>query len=202
MEYPRAVHYRLILLFLVSGTAALIYQVCWQRLLYESVGVDIDSVTIIVSTFMLGLGLGALVGGEIADRYPQRSVELFALIEIATAVFGTCSPWLIHAISAATVDRSVTTIAIANFTLLLIPTILMGATLPVLVTHVVRQYRNIGVSVGVLYCANTLGAALGAVLTGFVALYYIGLTATIYSAAALNTAIGATAWLTLRGKRV
>jgi predicted membrane-bound spermidine synthase len=202
MEYPRAVHYRLILLFLFSGAAALIYQVCWQRLLYESVGVDIDSVTIIVSTFMLGLGLGALAGGEIADRYPERTVELFALIEIATGIFGAFSPWLIHAISAATVSRSLTTIAAANFTLLLIPTILMGATLPVLVTHVVRLYKNIGVSVGVLYCANTLGAALGAAVTGFVVLYYFGLTTTIYGAAALNGAIGAAVWLTLRGQRV
>ena len=55
---------RLVLLFFVSGIAALIYQVCWQRLLFEAFGVDMESVTIIVSTFMLGLGLGALVGGQ------------------------------------------------------------------------------------------------------------------------------------------
>ena len=52
--YPRTHNYWLLLLFFVSGAAALIYQICWQRLLFESVGVDIESVTIIVSTFMLG----------------------------------------------------------------------------------------------------------------------------------------------------
>lgn len=200
--YPRTHHYWLLLLFFVSGAAALIYQICWQRLLFESVGVDIESVTIIVSTFMLGLGLGSLAGGELADRYPRHALELFALVELATAVFGVFSPSLIRAANAATVDASLVTIAAANFGLLLVPTTLMGATLPILVSHVVRTYRNLGVSVGVLYFANTLGAALGAGLTGFVALYYLGLTATIYAAAALNVVVSATVWFALRRTRV
>jgi predicted membrane-bound spermidine synthase len=198
----RAVHLRLVFLFLVSGAAALIYQVCWQRLLFESIGVDIESVTIIVSTFMLGLGIGSLAGGELVDRYPSRTLELFALIEIATAAFGVFSPFLIHAVSAAVVNQSRATIGAANFGLLLIPTTLMGATLPILVAHVVRWYRNLGVSVGVLYFANTLGAALGAALTGFVALYYLGLTSTIYIAAALNVIVSAAVWFGLRGRGV
>jgi predicted membrane-bound spermidine synthase len=200
--YRAGVLYRLVALFLVSGAAALIYQVCWQRLLFESVGVDIESVTIIVSTFMLGLGLGSLAGGELVDRYPSRTLELFAAIELATALFGVCSPWLIQAVSAAVVSSSLLTIVAANFTLLLIPTMLMGATLPILVAHVVRRYGNLGASVGVLYFANTLGAALGAALTGFVALYYLGLTATIYLAAALNVVVAAAVWFKLRGSRV
>jgi predicted membrane-bound spermidine synthase len=199
---PRNHHSWLLLLFLVSGAAALIYQICWQRLLFESIGVDIESVTIIVSTFMLGLGLGSLVGGELADRHPGHALELFALVELATGVFGAFSPTLIRAVSAATVHGSLVTITAANFGLLLVPTILMGATLPILVSHVVRTYRNLGVSVGVLYFANTLGAALGAGLTGFVVLYYFGLTGTIYAAAALNVVISATVWFALRGARV
>jgi predicted membrane-bound spermidine synthase len=185
-------------LFMISGMAALIYQICWQRLLFEGFGVDIESVTIVVSTFMLGLGLGALAGGEIADRYPNRVIVMFAIIELATAAFGVCSPDLIRTISAATVNGSLATIAAVNFGLLLIPTTLMGATLPILVTHVVRRYRNLGVSVGVLYFTNTLGAAFGAGFTGFVALYHFGLTSTIYIAAALNAAVSATVWFALR----
>ena len=72
-----AVHSRIIPLFVVSGAAALIYQVCWQRMLFEGFGVDIESVTIIVSAFMLGLGLGSLAGGELADRFPHRLIALF-----------------------------------------------------------------------------------------------------------------------------
>ena len=194
----RTLHYGLILVFVISGVAALIYQICWQRLLFEGFGVDIESVTIIVSAFMLGLGVGAIAGGEFADRYPDRVVAMFALIELATALFGFCSPFLIHAVSAAAVNSSLPAIAAANFGLLLIPTTLMGATLPILVTHIVRRYRNLGVSVGVLYFANTLGAAFGAGLTGFVAFYYLGLSATIYVAATLNVAVSGTVWFVLR----
>src|ERR1700728_1411266 len=103
---PGRAHYRMVSLFLVSGAAALIYQVCWQRLLFESVGVDIESVTIIVSTFMLGLGLGSLVGGELVDRYPHRTVEFFALIELSTGIFGFFSPILIHTASHLVVNSS------------------------------------------------------------------------------------------------
>lgn len=198
----RAAHYGVVFLFMISGTAALIYQICWQRLLFQGFGVDIESVTIVVSTFMLGLGLGALAGGEIADRFPGQVIPSFAMIELATAAFGVCSPYLIRAISAATVNGSLATIAAVNFGLLLMPTALMGATLPILVTHVVRRYRNLGSSVGVLYFANTLGAALGAGFTGFVALYHFGLTSTIYIAAGLNAAIGATVWFVLRPRDV
>jgi predicted membrane-bound spermidine synthase len=198
----RAAIYWPVGLFLVSGMAALIYQVCWQRLLFQSVGVDLQSVTIIVSTFMFGLGLGALAGGELADRYPERTLALFALIELVTGAFGAGSPWLLRAVSAGTVHCSVAVISVVNFGLLLIPTTLMGATLPILVTHVVRTFHNLGVSVGVLYFSNTLGAALGAFLTGFLLLYYCGLTATIWIAAGLNVAVSVLVWLTLRGERV
>ena len=198
----RAAVYWPVALFLFSGMAALIYQVCWQRLLFQSVGVDLQSVTIIVSTFMFGLGLGALVGGELADIFPERSLGLFALIELFTGMFGIGSPWLIRAVNTATVHSSVAVISMVNFALLLIPTTLMGATLPILVTHVLRTYRNLGVSVGVLYFSNTLGASLGAFLTGFLILYYCGLTETICIAAGLNVAVSALVWLTMRGERV
>ena len=195
---PVAVHSRVISLFVVSGAAALIYQVCWQRMLFEGFGVDIESVTIIVSAFMLGLGLGSLAGGELADRYPQRLIAMFALVELCTSAFGFLSPFLIHAAGRFAVNHSLLEIGLVNFALLLVPTTLMGATLPILVAHAVRAYRNIGVSVGVLYFANTLGAALGAAFTGFVALHYLGLTSTIYAAALLNAAVCAAVWRSLR----
>jgi predicted membrane-bound spermidine synthase len=193
---------RLVLLFFVSGIAALIYQVCWQRLLFEAFGVDIESVTIIVSTFMLGLGLGALLGGALADRHPERALALFAIIELSIAAFGICSPALIRAAGALAVSSSLGAIATVNFLLLLFPTMLMGATLPILVTHVVRHHRNIGVSIGLLYFANTLGASLGAALSGMLVLYYFGLAATIYLAAALNACVSAAVWFGLRSSRV
>ena len=193
---------RLVVLFFISGMAALVYQVCWQRLLFEAFGVDMESVTIIVSTFMLGLGVGALLGGELADRLPDQTLTLFAAIELSIAAFGVVSPWLIHAVGAAAIGNSLAVIAAVNFLLLLFPTMLMGATLPILVTHVMRHYRSIGVSIGLLYFANTLGAALGAALTGMLVLYYFGLSTTIYFAALLNVSVSAAVWFGLRGRRV
>jgi hypothetical protein len=93
-------------------------------------------------------------------------------------------------------------VAAANFALLLVPTSLMGATLPMLVAYCVQTYRTIGAAIGLLYFINTMGAAAGAAITGFVWFYYFGLNETIQAAATLNVIVGIGAWLLLRRKRV
>jgi predicted membrane-bound spermidine synthase len=177
--------------FFLSGVAALVYQVCWQRLLFVALGTDIDSITIIVSTFMLGLGVGALAGGALADRYPERILTLFAGAEAGIGLFGLASPHLIAGVGAAVVGQSLAVIAAANFTLLLIPTTLMGATLPMLVALFAHRQITVGVSIGGLYCLNTFGAALGAIGVGFVAFYFLDINTVIYSAAVINFLVSA-----------
>ena len=172
--------------FFLSGVAALVYQVSWQRLLFVAFGVDIESITIIVSTFMLGLGIGALAGGRLADRFPERTVALFALIELGIGLFGLASPQVIETVGALTVRQSLPVIALANFLALLVPTLLMGATLPMLVAFLVRAAGSVGVSIGGLYFVNTMGAATGALAIGFVLLHYIELNTAIHAAAAIN----------------
>lgn len=184
-------HQSLLALFFASGTAALIYQVCWQRLLFGSFGVDMDSITIIVSTFMLGLGLGALAGGALADRFPGRILALFAGAEFGIALFGLASPQLIPWAGELFVAAPRPVVAIVNFVLVGLPATLMGATLPMLIAHVYRSERNIGVSTGQLYFMNTLGAAIGAGVTGFVMFHHLTLDQAIYVAAAINIAVGA-----------
>jgi MFS family permease len=179
----------LIIPFFFSGVAALVYQICWQRLLFVAFGVDIESITIIVSTFMLGLGVGAIFGGQLADRYPRRIIELFAGAEFLIGTFGLFSPDLIAIVGEATTQSSLPVVAAANFGLLLVPTVLMGATLPMLVAFLVVTVGNVGVSIGGLYFVNTLGAALGAFTVGLVWLHYFELNTTIYSAAGLNFAV-------------
>jgi len=172
--------------FFASGLAALTYQVCWQRLLFTAFGVDMESITVIVSSFMLGLGAGALAGGRLADRFPGRIVLMFAVAEAAIGVFGLVSPALISAVGHATMQYPLPVVAAANFLLLLIPTSLMGATLPMLVAFLVAKSGNVGVSIGALYFINTVGAAVGAAATGFLAFHYLDLHQTIWFAAALN----------------
>src|SRR6266542_57643 len=92
----------LALLFLVSGFAALIYQIVWQRVLFTAFGVNIESITIIVAVFMFGLGVGSLVGGRLSRRFPQHLPQLFLVCEIAIGLFGLGSLPLIRAVSALT----------------------------------------------------------------------------------------------------
>ncbi len=187
--------------FLLSGVAALAYQVCWQRLLFVALGTDIDSITIIVSTFMLGLGVGSVMGGEIADRFPNRILWLFAAAEAGIGVFGLFSPLLIAALGSVVIHQSLPAIAAANFALLLIPTTLMGATLPMLVALLVRRQLSVGVSIGGLYCLNTLGAALGAIAVGFVCFYFLEINTVVYVAASINFLVGGVTLLIARGQR-
>ena len=184
--------------FFASGFAALTYQICWQRLLFASFGIDIVSVTIIVSTFMLGLGVGAIAGGWIADRFPNRLLALFAACEAIIGAFGLGSAVLIRDVGDRFVGYSLPVVAVVNFLLLLIPTALMGATLPMLVAHRVARKGGVGVSVGGLYFANTLGAAIGCLVIGFAWFATFELPTGLRFAAAINLAaaaiVGAAAW--------
>lgn len=180
---------RLAPLFFVSGAAALVYQICWQRLLFTALGVDIESVTLIVSVFMLGLGLGALAGGHLADRYPDRALALFAAAEAGIGLFGWASPELLQVTGQALGSESRTTVAAVNFVLLLLPTSLMGATLPILVAHVTRIFGNVGHAIGLLYEANTLGAAVGVMLVGFLWFQLFEMDAAIHLAATSNLVV-------------
>jgi len=181
-------HLATALAFFLSGAAALMYQVAWQRVLFSVVGVDIESVTVVVSVFMLGLGLGGLLGGWVADRWPQRLLAAFCVSEALIAVYGWHSIELI--LSSASLFDGLTRPATAAlcFVLLLPPTVAMGATLPMLVAHAVRQGQGVGVSTGRLYFVNTLGAALGALSVGTVLLFWFDLRQTTGMAAGLNAA--------------
>ena len=187
-------------LFLLSGVAALAYQVCWQRILFFSFGTDIESITIIVSTFMLGLGLGALTGGWLADRYPKRIIVLFAAAELGIGLFGLASPWLIIWAGDLFIGSGHAATAVTSFALLLVPTSLMGATLPMLVAHFLRVYGNVGLSVGQLYFVNTLGAGIGCLGVGFLAFRFLTLMQVIQLAAAINVFVSASGFLRLRGR--
>lgn len=197
----RPVDVALLLLFFVSGSAALTYQVCWQRLLFSAFGIDLESITLIVSAFMLGLGCGALVGGYAADRWRNRMLVGFGLVEATIAVFGLFSPFLIAGVADAFVHASRVAIFGVCFLLLLVPTTAMGATLPMLVAHLHRRSGNVGFSIGQLYLANTFGAAVGSVATAFVAFHFLSLNQTIFAAASINALVAVSAFTWLRGDR-
>ena len=179
----------LVALFFISGFSALIYQVSWQRLLFTGFGVDLTSITVIISIFMLGLGIGAFFGGRIADRFPKKIILLFCCIELLIGIFGFMSYSAIHWLQEIMIHSSMFIMIFGVFLLLLIPTFLMGSTLPLLTAFFNHHISNIGESIGQLYFYNTIGAAMGALSTGFILFNFLTLSQTLMLAASFNILI-------------
>jgi len=181
----------LAVVFFLSGAAALIYQIAWQRTIFVVYGLDAVPATIVVTAFMLGLGLGSLAGGVLSKTYPHTAVGLFAASELGIGVFGYFSLDLFDAVAGWTVGIGHLATGVVAFLLVVIPTTLMGATLPLLVAHGATLSSNVGRSVGTLYFTNTLGAAVSAYFAATVLMRALGLNGTVYAAAGLNAWLGA-----------
>ena len=178
------------LLFFLSGFPALIYQIVWQRTLFAIYGVNIESVTIVVSAFMLGLGLGSLAGGRISRSPSAPLLLLFGTAELGIAAYGMVSLPLFHAVARFSAGAPPLETGLLSFSLVLVPTVLMGATLPLLVAQLVRLSGNVGRSVGILYFVNTLGSAAACFVTAWFTMPYLGMSRSVGVAAALNVLVG------------
>jgi spermidine synthase len=200
------------LLFFLSGVTGLIYELLWVRVLYQSFGATIQSVTTVVAAYMGGLGLGAWLLGRIADR-TSRPAVLYGWLEIGIGAFGVVSPlilglahWIYLGIAgglpAGATGGAGGALRFGLAALvLLIPTTLMGGTLPVLTRALMGDDRDLlKPSLGRLYGLNTLGAMLGTALAGFLLIEFVGVRASLWATAALNLAIGITAISIGRGQ--
>jgi spermidine synthase len=194
------------LLFFLSGATGLVYELLWVRVLYQSFGSTIQSVTTVVAAYMGGLGLGAWLFGRLGDRR-ARPAALYGWLEVAIGVFGICSPLVLGlahrlyvGVAGAAGLGAGASIAL-RFGLaalvLLIPTTLMGGTLPVLTHAFMGADRSrLRPSLGRLYGLNTLGAVVGTALAGFFLIEYVGVRASLWLTATTNLAIGGAAlWL-------
>ena len=174
------------ILFFGSGFAALLYQLVWQRALFRVLGVDIEAVTIVVAAFMVGLGLGSLFGGALSRQLRERGVILLAIIEGATCLYGILSLEIFNILGARVAGAPPAAVAAYAFLLVIVPTRLMGASLPILASHVSRIYGLTGRSVGTLYYSNTVGAAFACLSAAIFIFPFIGMQATIQLAAAIK----------------
>lgn len=186
-------------LFLLSGAAGLIYQIVWHRLLEIYFGVTMTAIALIVAAYMAGLGLGSLLGGRIANRI-ERVVLIYGIVEIGIALFGYFSPDLIHWIGQRTAGSPYPLVFLLSFALLLIPTVLMGMTLPLLTQSFVQRVEISGSVIGLLYGINTLGAGLGALAAGYVLIAWLGFDGATQAAAALNVLVGIAAVVLFENK--
>lgn len=190
------------LAFALSGAAALIYQVIWQRVLVLHTGVGAQSVAMIVAVFMAGLGIGAELGGVISARISRRrSLLLFGAVELGIAGFGASSLWLLYDLMYVRFSWLYTSVwagALLHFATLILPTLLMGMSLPLLVRAAVGRSGAVSETIGLLYGTNVLGAALGSLLTPWVLVPAVGLRGASWCAVGANVAATLLAFIVAR----
>lgn len=187
------------LLFFLSGAAALVYQVVWVRSLTLVFGGSHLAVTAVLSIFMAGLAIGGFVVGRRVDRV-VRPLRLYGLLELGIAGSALLFAGLVKAYPSFYValaqgrDDSTLYLTVVRMLFsvvaLIVPTMLMGGTLPVLSRFVSRQSDRLSNHLSFLYGFNTLGAVFGAVLAGFVLLRLYSVSTTLYLAVATNAVIG------------
>jgi len=186
--------------FFASGFAALLYQVVWQRMLGIFAGSDAVTAALVVGAFLMGIGLGSLAASLVADRLsPRRAAWAFAACEAAIALFALASTPFLYDFLAIRVGPHIQgsgAIFLACFLGLLPPTFAMGLSLPLVSKAVVPGIEAAALRIGTLYGLNTLGAAAGALVGGFLLVGTLGFEATLAVGAALNAAAGVIAvWL-------
>jgi predicted membrane-bound spermidine synthase len=176
-------------LFALTGFSALCLQVVWQRVISIHGGVDLFSSATVVAAFMAGLGLGNLLGGALADRLgPSRSILAFAIANLGVGAFGWASIAIFYDGYRALAEhvQSLPAAFAFHFVLLVVPTTLMGLSLPLLSRGIVRGVGEAAPVVSRLYAANTLGAAAGAAVGGWFLLGNLGFDGTVRLASSLN----------------
>ncbi len=184
--------------FFLSGASGLILEMLWTRMLTLVFGSTTLAVSTVLTAFMGGLGLGSYLAGRYADRL-KNPVRAYALAEAGIGVYALLVPLVMMAypglnrgLWSAFGDRYALLSVlrfVASAGLLLVPTTLMGATLPFLARHFVTrpwELRRIGLRIGTLYSVNLFGAVAGAFFAGFVFLPNIGLRWTNVTAASFD----------------
>ena len=164
----------------------MIYQIIWQRQLLLIYGSNSESVAMVVAAFLIGLGLGSLLGGYCSKRSRIPLVMLFACGEFMIGCYGMLSSRLFNWADSFSMGAGMAMTGLLAFSLVLLPTLLMGATLPLLVAHQTTATGDAGTSVSDLYFVNTLGAGMGAIFASSVLLGTLGLQGTTLLAVLLN----------------
>lgn len=185
--------------FFVSGATGLIYEVLWTRMLGLVFGHTVFAITTVLAAFMAGLGLGSYLFGRLADR-SAHPILLYGLLEAGIGIYALLTPALFSKAEAIYIPLhqslrlSFFAFSLSQFALifviLLLPTTLMGATLPVLSRFFVRGITGLGRQVGWLYALNTFGAVLGTYVAGFHLIPTLGVRTTLLLAAVANVGIG------------
>jgi predicted membrane-bound spermidine synthase len=190
----------LTLVFILSGAAGLIYESIWSRYLGLFVGHSAYAQIIVLTIFLGGMSLGAYVVGQRSERI-RRPLRAYAYIELAAGAIGVIFDDVYRGLTAVAYDHIFPALAggpgqtaakwVLAGLLILPQSILLGATFPLMSAGALRlRADRPGRTLGLLYFANSLGAAVGVLLAGFALIRWVGLPGTLITAAAINVAVG------------
>ncbi|MDP3921076.1 MAG: fused MFS/spermidine synthase [Candidatus Omnitrophota bacterium] len=179
----------------MSGLCGLVYEIAWLKVMSLVFGNTTFATSTVLSSYMAGLGLGALYFGKKIDAKGEP-VATYGLLEAGVGFYALITPliWKLidglnivfyHGVDPEFMQASLFKFIVA-FTVLFIPSFLMGGTLPVVSKFFVRQKRDTARYVGLLYALNTLGAVIGVLFSGFYAIYALGLWQTVLLTGAIN----------------
>lgn len=204
-------HYLILAFFFLTGLTGLAYELVWIRLLILSFGSTQFAITTVLAVFMAGLAAGSVIFGRIVDKCPYP-LKIYGIIEIILGIYCLLSPLIFHWVrdlylAAAPITAGASfradfepTQFVFSLLVLIIPTTLMGGTLPALVKYLAKS-EKIGFNIALPYAINTLGAVTGCLATGLFALYYFGVSATVYLAGIIDIVIGGLILVLYRGER-
>ena len=197
--------------FLLSGFAALLYETVWLRQFAIILGTSEQALAVILGAYMGGLSFGAWVASKTTGAI-RRPLLTYGILEAGIALCALAMPFGLSVVQSLQVkffggvaeppaagSLPVVLFGLASsFALILPPTAMMGATLPLLAKFVVHNDRELGPKIGLLYSINTLGAVLGTLSAAFICLPALGLGRTTLVGAAINFAVFALIWLGLK----
>jgi len=204
MQHRPGLRVPLVALFFFSGVAGLVYEIVWLRMFARTLGCTSYATSTVLAAFMGGLALGGFAFGRLSDRPSCRHLRLYALLELLIGACALALPalltallplyhWL-HDVTAGSYWPMTIAKAGLLFACILVPTTLMGGTLPVISVFLTRNLGQFGRNLSLLYAWNTLGAVVGVTATAFLFIDFLGEWGALSIGIAINLFIAATAW--------
>ena len=191
-------------LFFVSGATALVYEVVWSRILMHVFGSTAVALGTVLAAFMAGMAIGSWLIGKAADK-SSNCLRLYAFLELGLGLAALGSHILlshigpVHLVLHDIFGFSPAVFGVVRFllafSLVMAPTVLMGATLPVLARFLMNRRNKVGINLSTLYATNTIGAVSGVLITGFYLIGTFGVHVPVFIAVVANILIGFIAWL-------
>ena len=199
--------YFLYFVYFLSGISGLIYQTVWLRLLAEIFGSTTYALSTVLAAFMAGLSVGSWGGGEQASRSPSL-VRTYVRLElgigisamVVTVLLVSFHAWydVIYQLLHTHLVWLTLSQFVLGFILILLPTALMGATVPIMAQIIIKQLDQVRQDFSLLYALNTLGGMTGVILSSFFLLENVGLYSTTGVAILINLLVGGSVFLFAR----